>query len=130
MSPWRFETGAIPEAREVHQLFAQTDWAEERTLVQIETLLEATPVLVSVYDGEALIAFGRALSDGVARALIDDLVVTKAYQGRGIGTALMKVLLEQIGEVEEVFLNTGPHLDPFYQQFGFRAFEGLTMVRG
>ena len=53
------------------------------------------------------------------------LFVAPAVQRRGIGTALMRAVAEHLrtlGDEDALAgLFTGPHLHPFYAQFGFRG---------
>jgi GNAT superfamily N-acetyltransferase len=77
-------------------------------------------------EGE-LIGFGRAISDGVFRAMIDDVIVDENHRGLGIGAMIMSDLLQQLADVDQVFLNTRIELHGFYRSKGFEKFEGHTM---
>jgi predicted N-acetyltransferase YhbS len=74
-----------------------------------------------------VVGFGRAISDGAFRALVDDVVVDASHRGQGLGFEIVKRLLTQLHDVDEVFLNTGPHLERYYGQFGFERFRGVAM---
>src|SRR4051794_14642709 len=96
------------------RLFAQTDWAANRSLDKIHKLLAYTPVCLCVWDSAQLIGFGRAVTDDVFRALIEDVVVDAPYRGQGIGREIMRRLLERLDHVEEIVLNCHDDLIPFY----------------
>jgi predicted GNAT family N-acyltransferase len=117
-----------PTAEELRKLFLQVDWARNRSIDQIAILIATTPVFVAVRLGGKLVGYGRALSDGACRALLDDIIVDKDQRGKGLGKMIMMSLMEQLAGIDEVFLNTGPHLETFYPKYGFRKFEGLTML--
>ncbi|MFD2563817.1 GNAT family N-acetyltransferase [Aquimarina rubra] len=119
----------LPIAEELRNLFLQTSWAKERSLNDIRLLLQNTTVFIVMRDTntEQLIGFGRALSDGVYRALLDDIVVDTVYRKQGLGKRIVKELLDQLLGVEQIFLNTKPDLAAFYNQFGFAKSEVLTM---
>ncbi|NLF38208.1 GNAT family N-acetyltransferase [bacterium] len=121
-------TTAPPSAEELHGLFLQADWARERTPGEIATLIANTRVFAVVRLDGALIGYGRALSDGVSRALLDDIIVDQDHRGKGAGKLIMTALMDQLAGIEEIFLNTGSHLEAFYCNYGFRKFPGLTMV--
>jgi len=125
---FEYSTTTHPAAEELAELFAQTDWARHRDADAVKVMAGCTPVFVAVRHNGVLVGYGRALSDGVFRALLDDIVVDKGCRGRGIGNRIVASLLEQLGGIDEVFLNTGPHLEQFYGRHGFKAFGGLTMV--
>jgi predicted GNAT family acetyltransferase len=59
-------------------------------------MLEGSDVVLALQDAgsQELIAFARALTDGVYKALIFDVMVTPAYRGRSIGCILMGALLD------------------------------------
>ena len=120
-------TETRPEAKELAHLFQQTTWASDRSIEGIEALIENLDVFVTVRSDGKLIGFGRALSDGAFRALVDDVVVDEPYRGKGIGGMIMNSLKEELESVEMVFLNTRDHLRGFYESFGFEEFSGCTM---
>lgn len=129
MKPYTIATDRLPKPEEVQALCAQTTWAAERDLESIRSLLATNPVRVTVYLGDQLVGFGRAVSDGVYRALLDDIIVDSAHRGNGLGKAIVDRLVEQLEDVEELYLNTGPDLEGFYAKSGFKKNDGLTMKR-
>ena len=60
-------------------------WARGRSFPQLRRLLEGSDVVVSLWRGKRLVAFGRATSDGFSRAVLWDIVVAGDLQGRGLG---------------------------------------------
>ncbi len=120
-------TEKLPEASELLRLFLQTSWANDRSIEGIELLLCNTTTYVVVRDNNQLIGFGRALSDGVYRAMLDDIVVEATYRRQGIGKIIVEQLLDQLTDVEHVFLNTKPDLESFYKAYGFIKSKALTM---
>ena len=125
---YTISTDALPSISELLGLFAQAGWARKRNHGDIDRLLQNTDVFVVVRHGGSLVGFGRALSDGVFRALVDDIIVDQAHRSQGIGQIIVRTLMKQLSAVEEVFLNTGHHLESFYSKCGFKEFDGLTMV--
>jgi len=122
-------TEELPEAEELRCLFLQTSWAKDRSLEGVKLLLQNTAIFVVVRatSNEQLIGFGRALSDGIYRALLDDIIISESFRKNELGTRIVKELLVQLEDVEQVFLNTKPHLEGFYQQFSFEKAKTLTM---
>ena len=122
---YSFERPLVPQ--DVQQLLKQTGWASARDIPGIEKMLANSFLTVGVWDDDRLIGFARVLSDGVYRALIDDVVVDESYRGKGIGTEMMKHLLSRLEQVEEVFLRTGKEMIPFYERLGFTLNRGAMM---
>ena len=83
---------------------------------------EASHTTVFVYHDERLIGFGRAISDGVYQAAVYDCAVLPEYQGKGVGTIIMKNILPQIAQCN-VILYAAPGKEGFYQTLGFRKMK-------
>ncbi len=93
-------------------------------------MLEHLTVFVTIRENSELIGFGRAISDGVYRALIDDVIVDNSYQKLGLGKVIVENLLKQLTGIEGIFLNTKPDLEGFYKKFGFKKVVGtITMEK-
>ena len=125
----KFETNIteLPSEKELKALFSQTTWASERKNRDIRKMLENLTVFVTVRENLKLIGFGRAISDGVYRALLDDIIVDNSYQKRGLGKVIVENLLKQLVGIDEIFLNTKPELGEFYKKFGFAKVRAITM---
>lgn len=69
-----------------------------------------------------LIATARAISDGSRNAWIYDVIVAPAWRGRGVGRALMRLLLDHpaVRNAAQVLLNT-VDAEKLYESFGFRV---------
>ncbi len=67
-----------------------------------------------------LVASARAISDGAKYAWVYDVVVAEHLRGRGLGTALMELLLAQpsLQRVRFVWLATRD-AQPLYRKLGF-----------
>ncbi len=119
--------GADVTSHELQRLFAQTTWARDRSLEGIETMLRHTYVRVAARSQGRLIGFARAITDGVYRAVIDDIVVDSGWRGHGVGQELVRRLLEQLSALEQIRLNCRDELVPFYEKLGFRLDTGNQM---
>jgi GNAT superfamily N-acetyltransferase len=75
----------------------------------------------SAWDADALVGLIRVLSDEVAIAHVQDLLVSPAYQRKGIGSALMEACLRRFDQVRTISLLTDdePRQHAFYQSVGF-----------
>lgn len=71
------------------------------------------------FDGNRLIACGRALSDGIEQAAIYNIAVDPDYQGLGLGRAVVEKLLDQVKGCEAI-LYTHPQTVKFYETLGWR----------
>lgn len=77
-----------------------------------------------------IVGMGRAISDGVSDAYIQDVVVVRSHRGRGIGAELVRRIAEYCSQngVSWIGLIAEPGTQPFYERIGFRAFSGQPML--
>lgn len=78
-------------------------------------------------DGDRVVGFVTALSDGVLTAFIPLLEVLPDYQGRGIGSELTRRLLARLEPLYVTDLVCDENLVPYYERFGLR--RGTAMLR-
>jgi N-acetylglutamate synthase-like GNAT family acetyltransferase len=104
-------------------------WAQGRTEADMATAITHSFPVVTAWDGEVLMGFARATSDGVFRATIWDVVIDPAYQGGGLGRKMVETLLSHphMSRVERVYLMT-TRQQGFYQRIGFEENPSTTMV--
>lgn len=87
--------------------------------------LENTLYSVSKYDGNKIIGFGRIVGDGICFLYIQDVMVLPSYQGKKIGSQIMKELLEYVEKIRKenldvrVYLGASKGVEGFYKKFGF-----------
>ncbi len=124
---YTISTTTLPNPSALQYLFSQTTWAKNRNEDDIKQLLSQTKVYVVIKDKQQLIGFGRAISDGIYRAMLDDIVVDQEYQKQGLGKLIVTELLDQLKDVETIFLNTKPELEGFYNKYNFTTSKALTM---
>jgi ribosomal protein S18 acetylase RimI-like enzyme len=116
------------DAAQLLQLYRQAPWAKQRVLEPTQAMLAKTDVVISAWDGPRLVAFGRVLTDYVYRATIWDVIVDRDYQGRQIGTEIVRRILNHptLQQVELFWLCT--RMPEFYERLGFSAKEQTGMV--
>ena len=105
-------------------------WAGSRTRADVERMLAGTDAVVGlVDDDERLVAFCRALSDGVYRAVVYDVIARDDLRGRGLGRRLMEAVLAHpaVAPCESVALWCKPEMVALYRRFGFA--EGVADLR-
>ena len=90
---------------------------------------EASHTTVFVYDGGRLIGFGRAISDGAYQAAVYDVAVMPEFQKKGIGTVIMKNILERLSPCN-LILYASPGKEEFYETLGFRKMlTGMALFK-
>ncbi len=104
-------------------------WAQERSAHDIEKAFRHSHPVVTVWDDEHLVGFGRATTDTVYRAVLWDVVVDLDYRRMGIGRKLVETLISHpdVQSVERVYLFT-THQQGFYERIGFAENTSTTLV--
>ena len=106
-----------------------TFWARDRNKQQIYKMLCKSTVVVSLWNRNQLIGFGRATSDQVFRAVLWDVVVASDYQGLGFGKLIIESILtnKKIRSVEKIYLMT-TNSSKFYKQLGFKLNNSQSLL--
>jgi GNAT superfamily N-acetyltransferase len=112
---------------ELHALFRHAPWASYRDEVGLAKMLRASSYSVTARRDGALVGFGRAWGDGIYRAVIDDIAVLPNERGNGLGALIIKELLSECADVDEVALTCRNEVAAFYEQFGFVRYSGAHM---
>lgn len=96
-------------------------WAKSRSIKDIKKMLSKSSVVVSLWEGNNLIGFGRATSDEIYRAVLWDIVVDKNYTNSGFGKTIVNAILKnkKIIKSERIYLMT-TNCDKFYSKVGFK----------
>ncbi|MEL6813340.1 MAG: GNAT family N-acetyltransferase [Cyanobacteria bacterium J06598_3] len=104
-------------------------WAKDRRPEEMAYAIAHSHPVVTAWDGDQLIGFSRATSDGLFRATIWDVVIHPDYQGAGLGRRLVETLIAHphMNRVERTYLMT-THQQRFYERIGFEQNSTTTMV--
>ncbi len=102
--------------------------------------------MVLAKDADRVVGFVTALTDGVLMAYLPLLEVLPEYQGRGIGTELVRRVLGELdrhhrelsgdpdGGMYGIDLCCDDDVVPFYRRLGFQRVNGMvlrpTLTRG
>ena len=99
----------------------ETFWANGRDYRSLRTMLFNSTEIISIWDKDCLIGFGRATSDKIYRAVLWDIVVKSEFKGVGIGKLIVENLINQpsIKNVERIYLMTTKE-SSFYSRLGFK----------
>jgi GNAT superfamily N-acetyltransferase len=89
----------------------------------------AFAVAINKSSGKA-VGMGRAISDGVSDAYIQDVVVLKEWRGKGIGLNIVRTILNYCLEnkLHWIGLVAEPGTRSFYKPLGFKKLPGEPMV--
>ena len=113
----------LPVPEDYFKLFEITGWFRERKPNKEELILTLSRsyFFVQAYDGNKLVGTGRVVSDGILHAMIYDMIIDPEYQNRGIGSKILKILIDKCNEINigDIQLFCAKGKKEFYLKNGF-----------
>ena len=100
-------------------LYRANKWSSAQKPERLRKALLASDSLVTAWDGTRLIGLGNAISDGCLVVYYPHLLVLPDYQGRGIGTELMRRLMARYEGFHQHMLVADGRAVDFYRKCGF-----------
>ena len=102
-------------------LKTNTSWASQRNKKDIKKMISKSNVIVSAWNNQKMIGFGRATTDEIYRATLWDIVVDQNYQRLGIGKKIIKSIIndKHLIQVEKIYIMT-TECEEFYLKMGFQ----------
>lgn len=95
-------------------------WAAPPTPAEhLQILRNSSHVVVARCATGEVVGFVNALSDGVLTAYIPLLEVLPAHRGQGVGTELVRRLLDRLAGLYMIDVMCDDDVRPFYERLGF-----------
>ena len=113
---------------EIQTLYAAVGWtAYTEDLPALERGFQNSLLVLAAYEDGELIGLIRAVGDGATVVFVQDLLVAPQKQRQGVGTALLKVVLDRYSNVRQLLLTTDntPKTIAFYKSLGFSDLSTL-----
>jgi GNAT superfamily N-acetyltransferase len=115
----------LPDRHEYFSLFETTGWNKvyQASPEELETANKNSWLVISAYDEDKLVGFGRVVTDFVLHAMIYDMIVLPDYQGMGIGTKIITTLVNRCKEqgIRDIQLFCAKGKRTFYERNGFEV---------
>ncbi len=131
MADLRIEVVATVPAAELVDLYDAVGWTiyTARPERLAEAVAQSGHVAV-VRDGGRLVGLVRGISDDVSVFYLQDLLVHPSWQGRGLGTALLKHIVERYAHVrQKVLLTDDEHRQhALYRSAGFDDVQEVSRL--
>jgi GNAT superfamily N-acetyltransferase len=113
-----------PTSEELASLYLQAGWMKTVDPAKTTRAVEsASEWFVARTEGGQLLGFGRFITDYARYAFVVDVIVDESQRGKGIGTALMNMIIDSCRELGIDSVNLWPSKGnvPFYERLGFYA---------
>ena len=104
-------------------------WAQSRTLNDLKKCLANSDVVISLWVGKEIVGFGRALTDGIYRGVLWDIVIDQNYQSKGYGKLIVKKILssKKIKNTKKLYLMT-TNQKLFYSKYDFKEVTSQDLL--
>lgn len=115
----------IPDLDEVLDLYNDVSWTTYTSDPQkLNKALKNSLKVWTAWDGNLLVGLARVVGDDCTIIYIQDLLVLEDYQGMGIGSEFIKIILENYKNVRQIVLLT----DKEEQTIAFYEKNGMSHV--
>ena len=110
-------------------LDANAFWAKNRTRNDLKKCLANSDVIISLWVGNEIVGFGRALTDGIYRGVLWDIVIDQNHQGKGFGKLIVEKILssKKIKNTKKLYLMT-TNKKLFYTQMEFKEVTSQNLL--
>lgn len=107
---------------DIRKLYEANEWYAY--LNDFDSLLKGIENSLDCYayfDNDVLVGLIRTIGDGYTVVYVQDILLLPEYQNKGIGTTLLKTILEKYEHVRQIVLMTDkrPEQLHFYRKNGF-----------
>ena len=108
--------------KEIARLYTAVGWTAYTDNIRVlREGYKNSMLVLAAYDGEELLGIIRTVGDGATIVFVQDILVFPDKQRQGIGTALLKEILNRYPDVRQIELatdNTAKTM-AFYKSMGF-----------
>lgn len=117
--------------QELIQLYREAGWWKDQYDTDstfLDRIVENSALFAGAFLGNRLIGMGRALSDMVSDAYIQDVAVLGEFRHQGIGTEIIRRLTDELRSrgVDWIGLVSEPDAKAFYRRLGFEELKNYA----
>ena len=119
------------QLEEITNLYQSVGWTNYLERIGIlEDAYANSLCVLGAYDSDQLVGIIRAVGDGQTIVFVQDIIVLPEYQRKGIGTKLLKAVMDKYSDVYQMELLTDntEKTKAFYRSVGFTASDDIGCV--
>ena len=125
----------IPGIKELMNLYEDVEWsAYTKDSIRLKNAIENSLKVLTAWDNDKLVGLIRVVGDNYTIIYIQDILVLQEYQGQGIGSDLLKLILEKYKSIRQIVLMTDDTEKTinFYRKNGMvetNNYNGVALVK-
>ena len=114
---------------QLSSIYQKTWFTQDRNITDITTMLENSYLILGFVEDGEMIGFCRAISDGVYKAFLFDVIIKDEYQNKGFGSLIIDTVVnhQKLINVKHIELYCPETITPFYKKLGFETRTSLFM---
>ena len=119
------------QLEEITNLYQSVGWTNYLERIGIlEDAYANSLCVLGAYDSDRLVGIIRAVGDGQTIVFVQDIIVLPEYQRKGIGTKLLKAVMDKYSDVYQMELLTDntEKTKAFYRSVGFSSSDDMGCV--
>lgn len=112
----------IPDIDSIMNLYGDVSWtAYTSNPSKLEQAISNSLKVWTAWDDDLLVGLARVVGDSSTIIYIQDILVLQAYQKKGIGSQLLKIILDEYKDIRQIILLTDDtdKTIKFYEKNGF-----------
>ena len=95
---------------------------------RIAAMLEHANLICTAWSGDLLVGVARSVTDFVFCCYLSDLAVDAAFQGRGVGTELIRLTQRQLHPDAKLILLAAPRAREYYPRIGMEPHDSAWIA--
>jgi len=111
---------------DLKNLFLSVDWSSGYYPQKLVVAMKNSGAVFTAWDDNKLVGLINSLDDGVMTAYVHYLLINPAYQGKGIGKELIRLISGKYKDYLRIVLVAYDKEIGFYEQCGFESGKGKT----
>ena len=124
------DPGRIDRVATHRYLSVESYWAEGRSRVVQDELLDNAARVVGLYHRGDQVGFSRTLSDGHTQSYLADVYVLDEHRGGGLGVELVRFSVDEGPLAKTKWLLHTADAHDLYRKFGFAEPRDKALERG
>jgi len=122
------------ESEKIINLYKDAGWwtdEDNKNYYKIKDLVSGSYAFIGAFMKDNLIGMCRIISDGCFDAYIQDLIVKKEFQKKGIGLKILKFAVDYLieKEISRIVLIGKPNTYKFYKKAGFSLMKKFLPMK-